>query len=50
MNSTNQFFEEEQLLTAIYRRSLTTAEMDARRLLRKNAKALWLDIDRAIGT
>ena len=37
--------EDARLLERVYRRSLTTAETDARRLRRKNAKALRLAIE-----
>lgn len=39
--------EDERLLAWVYRRSLTTAETDARRLRRKNTKALRLAIEQS---
>lgn len=36
---------EEQLLCEVMRRSLTSAETDARHLRCKNAKALWLGVE-----
>ncbi|KAE8806225.1 Phosphorylated carbohydrates phosphatase [Hordeum vulgare] len=36
--------EDKRLLSWVYRRSLTTAKMDARRLHWKNSKAIWLAI------
>ena len=36
---------EDALIASVLRRSLTTVEMDAQRLRRKNAKTLWLAIE-----
>ncbi|KAE8782064.1 Phosphorylated carbohydrates phosphatase [Hordeum vulgare] len=39
--------EDVRLVKWVYRRSLTTVEMDARRLRRKNAKALRIAIEQS---
>ncbi|KAE8801424.1 Phosphorylated carbohydrates phosphatase [Hordeum vulgare] len=39
--------EDERLIAWVYHWSLTTTKLDARRLHRQNAKALWLAIEKS---